>query len=382
MKDNYFLAQVHQVFFSLAFINAIIFMITFMLSYKGIFILSIEVNTFHAISLIFLVFTPAFLGFLFTTFPRFLSTDIISKKDYLRVYSLFILSTILNIYGAFSNELIYKASIFTLLLALIYSFKLLYTLYKTSTMPDKHDTFYILIGFTFGILSLLILISDINYTLAINMAIYNFLFVVSFSVAQRMIPFFSHVMVSRNDNFLKYIVILLLTHSILEGYSLNYSFVIDFIIFILMTKEIYRYKLPFPHENAMISILHVALFWIPISFFISSITKALSLFNNNFFLALDIHTLVLGFLFTVLIGFGTRVTIGHSGNMMVATPYIKFLFVFTQIVVLSRILVSIVASLGYDFMIVFDISITLWLVLFILWLYKFFAVLVVGKKLK
>ena len=58
---------------------------------------------------------------------------------------------------------------------------------------------------------------------------------------------------------------------------------------------------------------------------------------------------MLGFLFTVLIGFGTRVTIGHSGNMMVATPYVKFLFIFTQVVVLVRLAVSVVASFGYDF---------------------------------
>jgi len=89
---------------------------------------------------------------------------------------------------------------------------------------------------------------------------------------------------------------------------------------------------------------------------------------------------MLGFLFTVLIGFGTRVTIGHSGNMMVATPYIKFLFVFTQVVVLVRLAVSIVASLGYNFMIIFDISITMWLLMFLFWLYKFFKVIVFGKK--
>ncbi len=382
MKNIYFFKQVHQVFFSLAFINAIIFMITFMLAYKGVFLLEITPTNFHSISLIFLVFTPAFLGFLFTTFPRFLSTEVISKTNYLIVYILFLLSTILNIYGAFTTELVYKGSLFLILISLVYSFKILYSLHKSSTIPDKHDTFYILTGFVFGIASIFVLLNNINHTLGINLAIYNFLFVVSFSVAQRMIPFFSHVMVDRNDNFLKYIVILLLVHTILETYSLNYSFLVDFIIFVLIAKEIYRYRLPFPNENAMISILHIALFWIPISFFISSITKALSLFNNNFFLALDIHTLVLGFLFTVLIGFGTRVTIGHSGNMMVATPYIKFLFLFTQVVVLSRIIVSIVASLGYDFMIIFDISVTLWLALFILWLYKFFMVLVIGKKLK
>ena len=108
---------------------------------------------------------------------------------------------------------------------------------------------------------------------------------------------------------------------------------------------------------------------------------AKSLFNDNIFLAMDIHSLMLGFLFTVLIGFGTRVTIGHSGNMMIATPYVKFLFVFSQIVVIVRLAVSIVASLGYNFMIIFDISITMWLLMFIFWLYKFFAVIVFGKKL-
>ncbi|HIC99687.1 MAG TPA: hypothetical protein EYP08_08775, partial [Pyrodictiaceae archaeon] len=40
------------------------------------------------------------------------------------------------------------------------------------------------------------------------------------------------------------------------------------------------------------------------------------------FLALDIHMLLLGFVFTILIGFGTRVTIGHSGNMMQADKWV------------------------------------------------------------
>ena len=66
---------------------------------------------------------------------------------------------------------------------------------------------------------------------------------------------------------------------------------------------------------------------------------------------------------------------------MIATPYVKFLFVFSQIVVIVRLAVSIVASFGYNFMIIFDISITMWLLMFIFWLYKFFAVIVFGKKL-
>ena len=381
MKKSYFFSQVHQLFFSLAFINAIVFMLLFMLSFKGVLTLQVDITLFHAISLIFLVFTSAFLGFLFTTFPRFLAYEAIPKNTYSNIFYLFVIASVLNIIGAFTSVIIYNISILTLLIALIYSTNTLYNIHKNSTMPDKHDTFFILIGFIASIVSLVVFLSNLNNELAIQIAIYNFLFVISFSVAQRMIPFFSHVMPERIDNFLRNIVLLLVLHTILELFKTNLSFVLDLVLSVLLAKEIYRYKLPFPNENAMISILHIALFWIPLSFLIAFISKALILFNNNIFLALDIHTLMLGFLFTVLIGFGTRVTIGHSGNMMVATKYIKFLFVFTQVVVLSRILVSVVASLGYNFMIVFDISVTMWLLMFIFWLYKFFAVLVFGKKL-
>ena len=381
MKNSYFFSQVHQVFFALAFINAIVFMLLFMLSFKGVLALSVDVTLFHSFSLIFLFFTPAFLGFLLTTFPRFLAALEISKDTYLKIFYLFVLATITNIIGAFTSSIIYSISILFTLVALSWAVKLMYNINKNSLMDDKHDTNFMLIGFFSGILSLIVFLSGLDNNLAIQIAIYNFLFVVAFSVAQRMIPFFSHVMPIRIETFLRNVVILLAVHTIFEFIYKDMSFGIELILAFYIGFEIYRWKLPFPNANPMISILHIALFWIPIAFFIGSITKALSLFNNNMFLALDIHSLMLGFLFTVLIGFGTRVTIGHSGNMMVATPYVKFLFVFTQIVVLVRLAVSIVASFGYNFMIVFDISITMWLLMFLFWLYKFFAVIVFGKKL-
>jgi len=356
-------------------------MLLFMLSFKGVLLLKVDTTLFHSFSLIFLFFTPAFLGFLFTTFPRFLSASKITKETYLKIFFLFVLATLVNILGAFVSNIIYSFSIFITLIALSWSVGLMYKINKNSILDNKHDTNFMLIGFYAGILSLIIFLSGIDNKLAVEISIYNFLFVVSFSVAQRMIPFFSHITPIRLDSFLRNIVILLIAHTLFEFTHTNISFVIDMILAFYIAYELYRWKLPFPNENAMVTILHISLFWIPISFFISSITKAFSLFNDNIFLAMDIHSLMLGFLFTVLIGFGTRVTIGHSGNMMIATPYVKFLFVFSQIVVIVRLAVSIVASLGYNFMIIFDISITMWLLMFIFWLYKFFAVIVFGKKL-
>jgi uncharacterized protein involved in response to NO len=105
------------------------------------------------------------------------------------------------------------------------------------------------------------------------------------------------------------------------------------------------------------------------------------MFTEVNFLALDIHSMLLGFVFTILIGFGTRVTLGHSGNQMHADKWVKMLFIWTQVVVAIRLLTSLVVALSWNFMILFDISASVWLVMFIAWAIRFFAVLITGKKL-
>jgi len=67
--------------------------------------------------------------------------------------------------------------------------------------------------------------------------------------------------------------------------------------------------------------------------------------------------------------------------MMQADRWTTLLFYGTQLVVLLRILLSLVATLGWNFMILFDITATVWLLLFIGWAVRFFAVLITGKKL-
>lgn len=82
LKNSYFLSQPHQPFFILGSLNAIVMMVLFALSYKGVLTLTTESVNFHAYSLIFLVFTNMFTGFLFTTFPRFCQSEVISKQYY------------------------------------------------------------------------------------------------------------------------------------------------------------------------------------------------------------------------------------------------------------------------------------------------------------
>lgn len=385
-KNKYFLSQPHQPFFVLAFINAIITMIVFLLSTKGILSLSLTSTNFHVYGLVYLMFTPVFFGFLFTTFPRFASTPLIEKKQYMRIFSILYLGSILFLLGSIVSPFLSSVSMFLVVTAHVMGVLILKNIYTTTTMEDSHDIFWILLAMSFGLLShFLFIVAQLFYIplmdVANDIAIYLYLFLVTFAVAQRMVPFFSHCMVEKDQKLLKIVFSLLLLHVVVENIYPNSSFIADLGLTYVIGKEVLSWKLPFPDPNPLLWILHIALFWIPVGFFLGALTNFMELFSGMYFLAFDTHTIILGFVFTMLIGFGTRVTLGHSGNLMQADKWTTLIFYWTQVVVATRILVSLASAFGWNIMVLFDISVTAWVLMFIFWASRFFTVLIQGKKL-
>jgi len=382
-QHSYFISQPHQPFFVLAFINALITMLIFMLSYKGIINLSISPTDYHSYGLLFLLFTPAFFAFLFTTFPRFSSTPAIDKKVYMRIFNFYYIGSILFVLGSLISPILSSIGMIVVFIGHILGMLVLKKIYTTTQLEDKDDIYWILLATQFGVLShFVFILGQLFFStfigFALEIAIYLFLFLLSFSVAQRMVPFFSHAMIEKNKQLLKHITILIVLHILFEGFLSHSSFIVDFLLALLIGKELLRWKLPFPKDNPLLAILHISLYWVPLAFALAGVTNFISLFSPITFLALDIHVLALG---TILIGFGTRVTLGHSGNMMQADTWVSYLFYWTQVVVLVRILVSIVAAFGWNFIVLFDISVITWIIMFIAWAVRFFAVLIKGKKL-
>ncbi|SFV52103.1 NnrS protein involved in response to NO [hydrothermal vent metagenome] len=385
-ENSYFFSQPHQPFFVLAFINAVVIMFIFLLAYNGRINLAIPPSDFHAYGLTYLMFTPAFFAFLFTTFPRFSSTPVIEKKSYMRIFSFYYIGSVLFILGSIVSPILSVSGMLILLAGHLLGILILKNRYMLSPTEDKHDIFWILLAMVFGLVAHFLFIigelfvgSFIGFSMEVS--VYLYLFLLAFSVAQRMVPFFSHCMVERNDTLLRNVFLLLGLHILLEGIVTNSSFIVDLILAYIIAKELFRWQLPFPNPNPMLWILHLALYWIPVAFLFGAMSNFITLINGTDFLFLDIHILMLGFVFTILIGFGTRVTIGHSGNMMQAGLWEKILFNWTQVVVIIRLFTSMMAALGYNFLVLFDISVTVWLLMFILWAIRFFKLLIFGKKL-
>ncbi len=388
MKDHYFLSQPHQPFFVLGFVNAIISMLIFMFIFKGIIKPEIAGSTYHAYSLIYLMFTPAFIAFLLTTFPKFSGTMAIPQEHFIGVVIPFVIGSVLILIGLFLSSIVVGIGMFMIFFGQLSFGKILLNVYQISPMldEDKTDQYWILVAIALGLVSHLFFILSVwlpsLHTISVQMSIYLYLFLLTFTVAQRMVPFFSgNTTFQKHMDRFKVIVGLLSLRVLLELLIPYSSFLTDFILSYLMTKEIMRWKLPFPHPNPMIWILNLALFWIPIAFFISGLSNLLTLIDKTNFLFLDFHTLILGFIFTILIGFGTRVTLGHSGQEIKADKWTVLLFYWTQVVIITRILTSLAVSSGWDFFVFFDISVTVWLVMFGLWARRFFGILIFGKKI-
>jgi len=385
-EHNYFFSQPHQPFFVLAFINALVAMFIFMLSYNGSIQISISASNFHAYAFAYLLFTPAFFGFLFTTFPRFSSTPSIEKKVYIRIFSFFYIGSTLYLLGNIVSPFLSTIGMVVLFIGHLLGFMVLKKIYTTSTMEDKQDIFWILIAMLSGLFAhLFFIVGQLWYAPLVKysteISIYLYLFFLAFTVAQRMVPFFSHCMITKNVYLLRTLFILLMLHILIEAFITNGSFIIDTLIGILLAREIKRWKLPFPNPNPLLWILHIALFWTAIAFICAGMLNFITLVSDISFLAFDIHALMLGFVLTILIGFGTRVTLGHSGNMMKADRYTTLLFYWTQVIVIVRLLTSFVSAFGWDFMPMFNLSAIVWMILFIAWALRFFPVLINGKRL-
>jgi len=386
-KQNYFLSQPHQPFFLLGISNAIVMMLIFALAYKGVVPLEVDSRFFHVYSLIFLVFTNVFTGFLFTTFPRFNQNDVIEKSYYTKIFYTNVLGSLLFLIGALTNLYLVIFAMLLLFTAQVFIVIKLQKIFLTGHAPDKTDSYWIMTAQYFGIGGHLLFIIAIAFNLfaiiptAINITFYLYLIFLAFSVGQRMIPFFSHSWAEKNPNFIKIIFVLFIFKSIFASAAFQIpEIVIDIILASYMLKEFLRWDLHPLRSPSILWVLHLSLFWLPTAFALSAITLTAELVFGISFYFLNIHLLAIGFLTTVLIGFGTRVTLGHAGMPPQADKFATFIFFFIQLVVVLRALFSINVAFGWGANFLFDISFTAWTVLFLLWGGRYGKILIFGKR--
>ncbi|OCL83566.1 NnrS protein [Arcobacter porcinus] len=390
-----FCSQPHQSFFTSGIAFFILFMALFGLAFSTYINIDSSLYTYHAYALIFIVFIQFFLGFLFVVFPKFLMQAEIEPKVYMKQFYLYFISSL----GVFLSIIFYSKLIIyfqsLMLFTQILSFILLYKIHKRSTMPVKNDTKWVLISFFTGLIShFLYILSEIltNYSyellkFSVNSGFYLFLFMIVFTISQRMIPFFTRVMVPDYQiNKSKYLldiffVLLLIKVIVLSFEDAKFNLFIDIPIFLFLVRELYKWKLPTFKTPAIVWILHLGIYWIVVAFFVSIIESIFAyIYPNIYFEKIVIHTLALGYFVTVLIGFGTRVILGHSGRKIETKLFAKLIFIFLQIFILFRVFTSISTNFSLDYALLIEINTIILIVLLLVWSLKYIVILIEPEK--
>jgi len=378
----YFLSQPHQPFFALGVLSAIVFMAIFIPAYRGV--ISIDSNLFHSYSMIFIIFTNFFYGFTLTTFTRFSAKPPIESRRYLRLFVLNLISFLSMLIYLILPLAFFVASIATAI-SLSYLIRIFYDIYKEANEP-KNDQYMIIVSFGMAVVSNLLFIlsqipcsscnTDILKQFGIAIGVYLYMILLATVIAFRMVPFFSRVLEYQKSSYFHLLLTTLLISHVLLSQT-HWVWVSDLLLAILLIIETMRADLPFPNPDPLLWGLHIAIYWLGFGFLISSIVEFFSAFYSYQSLYMPIHLLVLGFLTTILIAFGTRVTLGHGQAPLIVNRAGKFLFIFVQIVVAFRVILSITASEGKLFPF-FDISATLWIVMFVWWIGLYGRVLLFG----
>jgi uncharacterized protein involved in response to NO len=388
---SYFLSQPHQPFFLFGVVWSIVSMILFTLSHKGLITLTLSENSFHLYSLAFIVFIQFFHGFLFTTFPRFCSSIAIPQDVYLRIVWLYQIGAVLFFTGALLWGPLAWIGMFVVLFAHSMAIFTLHWIYKNGQSPLKQDPYWILIAHGIGIAAhsvwfivygLALVGISFNIVSYIAPVIINlFLIFLTFAVSQRMIPFFSHSTESKSNYFVETVFALLIGKTLLNILTIPLAeAAVSIFLSLYLLREFLRWKLPLFKSPAIVWILHLALFWLPVGLFLGALAEIIEYFTHISFLFMGMHLLVLGFLTTVLIGFGTRVTLGHSGQPPHADTLTIGLFWWTQVVILSRMALSIDNGVTGSHPWIFDLTVTAWIILFCVWGWKYGKILIWGKR--
>lgn len=352
--------QPHQLFFASTLFFAFYTMIGTFLSLIG---KEVDFSLLHSFGLLFGVFTNAFLGFLMTVIPRYSTSLPIPQQTYLFVWIALQIGTLLTLFGF---VLLGKMLVVGSLVATVAVF---YKVIKRGKSLDKKES-YLLSALVF--LGAMLLLGEIVFAINLSILIfYGYLLNVVFLVALKMVPNFYSVYTQKPKwqkpkYILEFSLLLFLSIGVVSQFELLFlskilaSIALVFFGYIVLNLNIYGKTPP------IILIMVVSFIW----FYVGVIFYFVETVLETYTMKLSLHTFALGFVLNLLIGFGSRVTMGHAVPplLIVADRFLVGLFVLMQIVIVSRVLGSLFyASEINFFMGFFHLSSTLWIVLFLGW---------------
>lgn len=310
----------------------------------------------HSFLMLFTVFPSFFLGFLFTTYPRWMNGPLVPRHAFVTAPLLLATATAVWLAGVHSGRALLLVAIALATAGLVLALTALLKVLIEAPQVVSH-AIVTSIAFAVGIVCTLGFglgvwwSDDAVLHFAVRAALWGFLLPVFFAVCHRMIPFFSQGVVPGylpwRPTWLLVAVVTLAWLRLLAGTAGALVLLpwLDAALFLLCATCAVRWTALGARGNPLLWTLYLAFAWLPIAMLLQFLRDASFALTGEWTLGrAPIHALGMGFFGGMLVAMVTRVTMGHSGRPLAMSPVALGSFLALQAAALARVGSEVVAA--------------------------------------
>jgi uncharacterized protein involved in response to NO len=285
----------------------------------------------HGFLMLYTVFIFFIFGFLMTTYPRWMRGQEVPYRLYVTTFLLLISGVTIIYPGMFLSKWLLAAGILLLLAGWNVGFSaLLRVYYNTPLVTDKRYESFINLAFVGGELGIIIYLSGLlteqwwllPYSLHIGQ--WLFLMPILIGVGHRMIPYFSSTVIPnyrivQPSWSLPVLSIGVVGHTLMAIQTLDaWRFIFDIPLMLLAFHHSYHWGLRQSFSNRLLAMLHVAFLWFGMALLLYNVQSLWLFFTGQWILGrAPLHALTIGFVTSLVVAMASRVTLGHSGRLLV-----------------------------------------------------------------
>jgi uncharacterized protein involved in response to NO len=306
--------------------------------------------------MLFTVFPTFFLGFLFTTYPRWMNGPLVPRWAYVSAPLLLAASTacwLVGVHIGLAPQMI-AAALATagLVVALTAFLRVLIDAEQVASHAIVTSAAFAIgivcaAGFGYGAWAG----SDFALHFAVRAALWGFLLPVFFAVCHRMIPFFSQGVaigyVPWRPTWMLAAVVGLAWLRLLLGTAgaLDALVPADAGLFVLTALCAVRWTSLRARGNPLLWTLYAGYAWLPVAMLLQTARDGAFVASGEWALGrAPIHALGMGFFGSMLIAMVTRVTMGHSGRRLAMDRIAFACFLAVQAAAIARVLSEVVTA--------------------------------------
>ncbi|WP_174874487.1 NnrS family protein [Vogesella oryzae] len=303
---------------------------------------SIAVSQAHGLLMLYGIFPFFMCGFCYTAVPRWLNVDAPAARSFVTMPLLLLAGVLCWLVGLRLGSSWLLAGTAAQLAAFSGLIATLGAMIRRSTVADKQHARWVVAGFALAATGLIFALLWLSGLLANgwwwtrHIALYGFLLPVFLTVTHRMLPFFSSSVLKPYTVWRPYWLLQLwLAGSVLHGalgIALLPQWPLDLLLAALFGYTSWRWQLRRSLAVPLLAMLHLAFAWLAPAFLL----QALSGLGWISPLA-GLHAITIGFFITMLVGFASRVMLGHSGRPLQASPALWRVYLLLHAVAVLRV---------------------------------------------